>query len=781
VRFEIARERQDAPVRVLPLLTVPTIAELQGRNGIGKSLSVKLLELLTGHQPWLGEDEAWRTLRDHLGPTSVTASGLAGGQNIEWDLVPQAWPKAPPPDVGELCVPAESGTGLEIRIDGAAASLSDVRALVRVHRLVGDETLEDSVDSRISHMASRARRESAAIGDASERVRVVIAEAMGALEPLSGRVVRRLSDRVSELETKRKELLERHHKEEQRVGRLLGLEQRSRALARLEELEASGTAGELGTKLQAIDDELKNLRQERDRRFEAAVADVQLRQQIQDARAEVERVEGLLERAVEDARERASEAGLERPDADLDAETVAAAHDAVVEEIRQLRETQASQDVVPLVRQAATSVKRTLNRVDPSSVLEHPIAVLHERDVTGRQLVEGLDAELKKLDGAARDPSGPQLDTQIAATSARLDAIVELQRALARQRRHTTALHNRRAELLTLTEQASGDATATYVELEQRIGQLEDERRELQGHRFRHSILLEELGPGEDLPRARERLTRDLRAAGVVVDDDLVETRTSIEASLRETDYQLRQTQVSADEALRELASAQERAALGAEALKHTALIRALQAQGMSLEMGGDTEALAEQLLRACERVASSLNRLTAAGDAAVGAFQHLDDDGGDIDRSRIAHVRAVAEQHIVEALNQHVLQNELFDKGVVEGYDHIRKVVAFRPAGSASAVTRSLSAFSSGERVFAYTQMRLRAIPETEPPCENRIVVLDEFGAFLESRRVRALERLVEEELLGHGIDRVLFILPLVTRTPVNEHGYALLDRTAA
>jgi hypothetical protein len=43
VRFEIARERQDPPVRVLPLLTIPILGELQGRNGIGKSLSVKLL------------------------------------------------------------------------------------------------------------------------------------------------------------------------------------------------------------------------------------------------------------------------------------------------------------------------------------------------------------------------------------------------------------------------------------------------------------------------------------------------------------------------------------------------------------------------------------------------------------------------------------------------------------------------------------------------------------------------------------------------------------------
>jgi hypothetical protein len=777
VRFEIARDRQDPPVRVLPLLEVPTLGELQGRNGIGKSLSVKLLELLTGRQPWLGDDEAWRTLRDRLGPTSVTASGLAGGQTVEWDLVPQMWPAVPPAEPGELCVPSESGAGLEIRIDGARASLSDVQALVRVHRLVGDETLEDSVVARIRYMATRAQRERAALADVSGRVRAVLDEGTKALEPLSGRIVRRLSERRSELEAQEKDLVARHHKDEKRIQRLLALEQRHRAIMRLEELEASGEARELDEKLKAIDGKLQQLRHERDQSFEAAVADGQLRQQIQNAHVEIERVEKLLERAVGDARTKVTEAGLEGGDAELDTESVAAAHDSVVEEIRGLRERQASQDAVPLVRHAATAVKRTLSRVEPATVLDQPIAALDDRDLTGRELADGVNAELKRLDEIKRDPSQEQLDAQIAAASARLEAIVELQRALARQRRHTTALQNRRADLLALTEQASGDASGTYVEIEQRIGQFEDERRQLQGNRFRYSILHGELGPGEDIPRARERLTRDLRAAGVVVVDDLVDTRTSVEASMRESEFQLRQTEVLADEVRRNLASSSERAALGAEGLNHTALLSSLRNQG--LELGAqDIETVAEQLLRACERVAASLNRLGSEADAAVGAFERLNEEGGDVDRSRIARVRGVAERQIVEALNQPVLRSELFDDGVVEAYDHRRGIVVFRPANSPTSVTRSLSAFSSGERVFAYTQMRLRAIPETEPPSENRVVVLDEFGAFLESRRVRALEGLVQDELLGHGIDRALFILPLTGNTAVNEHGFALIDR---
>lgn len=767
-------------MRVLRSLDVPVLGEMQGRNGIGKSLTIKLLQLLTGDQPWDGENEAWRTLRDSLGPTSVTVSGLNGGEWVEWDLVPSAWPERPPPDVATLYAPAEGGRGIETRINGTAASLDDVRTALRVHRLVGDETLEDSVGARIEQMARRARQEAGAARSASADVRTVLSEAIEALEPLSGRVVRNLEKRIDELKNRRKRLVEETAKTQKRAGRLLSLETRSRSLERLERMQADEAAGKLDVELKGVNDELDQVRQERDRSFDAAVADVQLRQQIQSARTEVERVEALLQRAVDDARKQASEAGLNEDTKDLDAEAVTAAHDSVIDEIRRLRETQAAQDAVPLVRKATGSVKRTLSRVDPQSVLDHPFAVLRGEEFTGRELADGIDVELTRLTQTTRDPSAEALERQIGDASERLEAIVELQRALARQRRHTSALSNRRAALLELSGGAEGGASGSYVELERRISELEDQRRELQGDHFRYEILLDELGPGEDLERAKARLVRDVLAAGVVVTEDLGETRTAVEATLRELDYELRQIEVALDETQRDLASAVERRQLGAETLRHTALVGALQDHGV--EIGAEvTEPVAEELLRAVERLMDGLNRLDVEAEGVTGAFQLIDAEiDKNADTSRVDRVRSAAEKEIVVALNQSVLRHELFGDGTVEAYDHRRRIVTFRPVHAPTPVTRSLSAFSSGERVFAYTQMRLRAIPESEQPSTNRVVVLDEFGAFLESRRIRALERLVQDELLGRGIDRVLFILPLTTNAKVNDEGFAVLDRLA-
>jgi hypothetical protein len=780
--FEFARERDDAPVRLIPVLRFPVLGELRGRNGIGKSLSIKLLQLLTGEQPWEQEREAWRTLRERLGPTSVTASGLSEAETVEWDLNPGAWPKEPTSDIAELFSGSEQGPGIEARIDGESASLEQVSRLLKVHRLLGDETLEESVRAQIGQMETRARREARSLQHNAAQVRAVLVEAVDSLEPLSGRVVQRLNETLEKLRAKREVVAKQQEELRERVTRLTSLETRARSLERLEELEAGDAAEELDAQLQRLDAEIASVAADRDKRFDAAVADVAMRERIQAAREEVERVEALLQRAIADVRARAGEAQLDDEAVQADPDVVARAHDDAVDALNRLRDEQARRDAVPLVRRAATSVKRALDRVEPPAVLDHPFAIIDERPITGRQLADGVDAELRALSTAQRDPSGEQLEQTLADLSRRLEAITELQRALARQRRHTTALRNRRNDLLALSGEADGGAGEEYSQLEQRLAHLEDQRRELQGNRFRYTILRDDLGPGETPAHARERLRRDLVAAGVVAEDDLPSARATAETKLREIEFQLREVNVEIDEAQRGLDSARERQGLGAEALHHTTLVRALGSNGLAVPAESDSEGLerfAQDLLQATETVLQRLMALTRETEGAVGAFEHLEREKlTDVDKWRVERVRATAERQVVEALNQAVLRRELFDDGVVEGYDHLRKTVSFRPGSTTSPVTRSLSAFSSGERVFAYTQMRLRGFADQPSPCANRLVALDEFGAFLESRRIRALEDLVREELLGRSIDRVLFVLPLTGTYAENGRDYTVADR---
>lgn len=784
MRFEFARERSDPPVKLLSVIEFPVLAELQGRNGIGKSLSVKLLQLLTGDQPWHDDEaEAWRTLRERLGPTSVTASGLKGAESIEWDLIPAAWPPEPPTDVMELFVPSDGVIGVEARIDGQPADLRTITKLLKVHRLVGDETLAESVRAQVRELQAHADDEAAAIRDLSEQVDEVLREAYDLLEPLSGRVVRHLEQRASELATERNKVAKEAGAVRRRNEALRVLERRLQSLQRLKALHALDPTDQLQQDLDALNKRIAKVKSDRDSTFDAAIADVKVRQRIAELRSEAERVESLLERAVEDARVAAAAADLDYDT--LNADSVAQAHDELTREIVGLRHEQASNDALPLVRRAAASIKNSLNRVEPQSLLEHDFVKLDERALTGRQLVSGIDAQLRELNAVERSPSAEQLEHHLSAATQRLQSLVELQRALARQRRHTTALRNRRADLFKVTGEGGSHASQRYTELEALLARLEDERRELQGRHLRHSILLDELGPGETLEGAGKRLSRDLHAAGVVVEDDLADTRATTDASLADMEYRFRDCDVKLQETLRSLESAKDRRQLGVEALRQGRLIKALQENGLTVDGSMDEQTLelfAEGLLRAVDGVRGILATARRESDGLAGAFNLIDRDKlGDQDVRLIERVRSFAEERIVESLNQPVLQRELFGQGKVEGYDHVRKIVMFRPAGYPTTVTRSLSAFSSGERVFAYTQMRLRAIAERDDHCSNRLVALDEFGAFLESRRIRSLEGLVREELLGQGIDRVMFILPLTGGQDVGEEGYVVVDRSTA
>lgn len=104
MRFEIEPAEGLGPTGGLRVITeIPdfTLGRLEGQNGVGKTLAVRLLQLVTGEQPWAGLELAWRTLREHLGPTYVTIEGvrLAPGAPhtsvLRWSLVPTEWPENP--------------------------------------------------------------------------------------------------------------------------------------------------------------------------------------------------------------------------------------------------------------------------------------------------------------------------------------------------------------------------------------------------------------------------------------------------------------------------------------------------------------------------------------------------------------------------------------------------------------------------------------------------------------------------------------------------------------
>jgi hypothetical protein len=73
---------------------------------------------------------------------------------------------------------------------------------------------------------------------------------------------------------------------------------------------------------------------------------------------------------------------------------------------------------------------------------------------------------------------------------------------------------------------------------------------------------------------------------------------------------------------------------------------------------------------------------------------------------------------------------------------------------------TRPLEAFSSGERAFAYTRVQLEEIGHHTS--DNKVVFLDEFGAYVARDRLSQLLAFIRNRVLGKLADQVLVVLPL-------------------
>ncbi|MHB8233805.1 MAG: hypothetical protein ACYDHT_04055, partial [Solirubrobacteraceae bacterium] len=74
---------------------------------------------------------------------------------------------------------------------------------------------------------------------------------------------------------------------------------------------------------------------------------------------------------------------------------------------------------------------------------------------------------------------------------------------------------------------------------------------------------------------------------------------------------------------------------------------------------------------------------------------------------------------------------------------------------------TKPIEALSSGERAFAFTQARLALLQRRAGTVANRLIALDEFGAFVSLNRFRQLAEYLRRWREEHEGDQILVILP--------------------
>ncbi|MBB6015960.1 hypothetical protein ACFP9V_11585 [Deinococcus radiopugnans] len=135
--------KHDGQIKIIQKIPGLSLAKLEGRNGIGKSLAVKILQLATGDNPYETDLSSWGTLKHHMSEVKVEFTELRGGHSITWTTNTRDWPAKP----DQLDRSSWIGS---YEINSAPATLDDVRKIVGIRRQAGDQTLSEIISTLIN-------------------------------------------------------------------------------------------------------------------------------------------------------------------------------------------------------------------------------------------------------------------------------------------------------------------------------------------------------------------------------------------------------------------------------------------------------------------------------------------------------------------------------------------------------------------------------------------------------------------------------------------------------
>jgi hypothetical protein len=191
--------------------------------------------------------------------------------------------------------------------------------------------------------------------------------------------------------------------------------------------------------------------------------------------------------------------------------------------------------------------------------------------------------------------------------------------------------------------------------------------------------------------------------------------------------------------------------------------------------VGAETENQASALvdaLRQVERAGNRLHRVDAlvqgTGRALSDLHSSLDDWGGlpdgaqPLDRS----VRLWLGEDVRKWFDDELVRKALFGGGRDIRLDPSDMMICWTNEDGEEE-RRPLSAFSSGQQVFAYTQAQVAKLDRESLPAANRLIALDEFGSFLDWDRMSSLVDFLQSRERGATKDQVLVILPLEESAP--------------
>jgi len=750
------------PLKILPELPDARLALMEGLNGIGKTLAIRLLELCTGGRPYSMESAAWRSLCMGLGEFQVTIGDLNGTREIRWRADTRDW----------LDLSADIATlpFREITVDGKASSLQSIQAILAVHRLSGDEGI-------IETLAQEADAAGEIVGRWRRRYADQKAGPLARLEAIAYEGIRLLGD--WSLETYRSLAAT---SEDARVTAAAALEVVENAQRRRDKIglahelsirlsELRRRSPDLVSRLERADQELADLEGKRER-LQRDIAELAgrvagskpIQRELTNAMKTLERNRDRLARQTSKVSKAASELNV--------APTQYAVREVIGSlrnELEGLKAEQTALDAAPSMRALLDGLGLPLAQAETGGLgdqiaLDDPVT---EVQLTVSQTRTGMATRRAYLEGKPPPPQAREVAQRVDRARQSLDRAEVLLGLLEEANRYKRLVATNEDRVQRAVAAFKPTITTELRQLEKQRVTSDERLLELVAERER---LKQQLGVGEG---ANEKV---LSSQLVTVLGDLGIGEEDLDATLEESQSGLQTSQITLIEAdasaadfRRHLVRAEAEIRKAASALRsHRELDWVRQAIAESKRPIGP--GLQDQL----QLVDDARDRASAVGDrlgelraqlAAVelalrGVARHL--RGQDPETSRyLSELQGWLGIHFSSWFNLPRVRKELLptaegDIKVDLGTSEVR--------WTEHGITRSrpLDAFSSGEQAFAYTRARLARLDEAKEQPANRLIVLDEFGAFIAHDRLSGLLAYLSERANQYPNDQVLVVLPL-------------------
>jgi hypothetical protein len=754
VRWEIESKTKNG-LRVIGLIPNINPCLIEGRNGIGKTVAIQLLQLASGTIPdaLATQPQLWTSLKDRLGPTRLIGTELQGAERVEFTFTPERWPDWATSEIDLLG---------RARVDGRDVDAEHFARFVHVERIAGNEDLantierhRDVLETQLAEVARGIRDRQAALntvaGTVLEDLRhndpKTIAEEMAASEDAerkerSAREEATAAAERLEALLRVEELLRKRNSVDTDAEKLLAL--RDAALARTRDLEqqlsaAQDTADDLATRLES----------------EGGVAQ-QLAQAGKTRRHRRSRLDNLSRSVADEATALAV-----APGSDEVAEAIADCDRLLEDALDKQR-----------ALDTAGQVKVVLDEVIPivgAVIPDVPDELLADGFVPALTVSSAYAGMSQRRDTLGSQPTPSQIReiaADIASLTKRRDRLVELASSLS---------------TLARAEELLGLAEAEYAELEAKEAektQLAKDSRsadEAVG-RIQGELKLahEELASlGQRLQAqgtiSRDDADRDIReiTAHLEIDEaEVPDLQVAYREQARETERRLLRAELALTDARRRLSSRRAELSRAVSRLTDDSTFSWLTTGLRIVSDDGQADLAAYARIRAA--VLAAVDTIAEA-ERTIAILQGLcreflrphrsETSELDSDHGLAKPFAAMLSRRMLRALNSASVRDRVFDGGEAVDLDPVNRNITLRWDSGAVDV-RAMASFSTGQQAFAFTQARISDLQPSSKP--NRLLVLDEFGAFVSADRMPDLAAFLTTEAVTRVADHVLVILPL-------------------